>query len=74
MADTEKTVEIVYAHHLGEHVPGQKAEVPELEARRLVNAGRANYATVKAATAAEGEEGKAKTARTRGAAKPDAGT
>jgi hypothetical protein len=74
MAATEKNVEIVYAHHLGSNKPGDKVAVSELEARRLVKAGRANYATVAAATTAEGEEGKAKTARTRGAAKPGDGT
>lgn len=65
MAD-EKTVEITYAHHHGTHVPGDKVKVPETEARRLVRAGRANYATKKDAATVEGNAGADKTARARG--------
>lgn len=63
-------VEIIYAHHHGPRVPGEKVKVSEAEARRLVNAGRANYATKKDAAAAGGEGAEAKTARARGTQGP----
>lgn len=67
MADTDK-VEIVFAHHHGTHVPGERATVDADEARRLVRGGRANYATKTDAVSVEGEAGADKTARRR--AKP----
>ena len=59
--------EIVFAHHHGPHVPGDRVDVDPDEARRLVRGGRANYATEADAAATEGEAGKEKTARRRGA-------
>jgi len=67
---TNPTVEVVFAHHHGKHVPGERVELDVDEARRLVRGGRANYATKPDAVQAEGEAGEEKTARRR--AKPDA--
>lgn len=64
MTDTS-SVEIIYAHHHGDHVPGDRVSVDEGTARKLVKAGRANYATQADAKAAEGEDGAEKTARRR---------
>lgn len=55
------TVEIVFAHHHGRHVPGDRVPVDAGEARRLVAGGRAAYATKPDALEAEGEAGVEKT-------------
>lgn len=62
MADT---VEIVFAHHHRDHVPGDRVAVPVDEARRLVRGGRASYATKTAAVEVEGPAGADKTAAKR---------
>lgn len=59
------TVEIVYAHHHRDHVPGERDVVPAGDARRLVHAGVAAYATKEDAVQVEGEAGVDKTARAR---------
>jgi hypothetical protein len=66
MADT---VEIIYAHHTRDHVPGDRETVDRATAKRLVRTGRANYATKAAATRTEGDAGADKTERARGATK-----
>lgn len=69
-------VEIVFAHHHGDHVPGEKVKVDEDEARRLVKNHRAAYATKSDAKAA-GDDGPTPATRPRArtrkvAAKPAA--
>lgn len=64
MAD-ETRVDIVFAHHYGAHKPGDRITVPEADARALVRAGQANYATKADAKAAEGDAGVEKTATAR---------
>lgn len=63
------TVEIVYAHHQGAYVPGDRASVDAATAKRLVRTGRANYATKADATAVEGDAGAEKTTRARAGTK-----
>lgn len=58
-------VEIIFAHHHSDHVPGDRVEVDEETAKRLVRGGRASYATKADAVAVEGEAGAEKTARAR---------
>lgn len=58
-------VEIIYAHHTRDHVPGDREAVDAATAKALVRTGRANYATK---VAVEGDAGAGKTARARGAA------
>lgn len=68
------TVEIVYAHHQGDHVPGDREKVDAATAKRLVRTGRANYATKADAVSTEGDDGAEKTVRARAEAKKAAGT
>lgn len=59
------TVEIEFAHHHDDHVPGDRVAVDVDTARRLVRGGRANYATKPDAVEAEGDAGADKTKRRR---------
>jgi hypothetical protein len=68
---TPANVDVVFAHHHGDHVPGDRATVDADTGRRLVKGGRAHYATKAEAVAVEGAGGAEKTVRAaKAAAKP----
>lgn len=56
-------IEIVFAHHHKDQVPGDRKSVDEGLARRLVRGGYANYATKADAVEAEGPGGEERTVR-----------
>lgn len=55
-------VDVVYSHHSGDHKPGDKVSLDAAEAKTLVNAGYAQYATIPDAKQAGGDRSEAKTA------------
>lgn len=60
MAD--KKVDVVFSHHSGKRKPGDKASLDAAEAKALVNAGYAQYATIPDAKEARGDPAAARTA------------
>lgn len=52
-----ETVEVVFVNHTKDHLPGDRAEVPADEARRLVKGHAARYATKTDAKTAGDPEG-----------------
>jgi hypothetical protein len=55
-----ETVDVVYAHYLHAHSPGDRESLPVDDARRLVDSGYAVYANKTAAKTAGGDESQTK--------------
>lgn len=54
-------VDVVFSHHSGDRKPGDKASLDAAEAKALVNAGYAKYATIPDAKQAGGDRSEART-------------